>query len=132
MQAIQPVLLIALTLFSCAEKEANDTLSEPSIVSPSEVAVDSDRVYYLVNSGAQTREEAEQILRALLEDQIPFVNAWLPRSESTCKCGLCVACVVVELETPDSTIIGHGFDEDHGGWSCNCGVEEMWYYSFDS
>ena len=125
-------LLIALTLVSCAEREANDALPEPSIVSPSEVAEDSDRVYYLANSGAQTREEAEQLLLALLEDQIPVVNAWFPRSGSTCECAMCVACIVVELDTPDPKITAHEFGEDPGGWVCNCGVDGMWHYGFDS
>ncbi|MEE9162883.1 MAG: hypothetical protein V3U35_07925 [Candidatus Neomarinimicrobiota bacterium] len=130
--AIRPGLLIALTIVSCAEKEATVALPDPSIVSPSEIAEDSDRVYYIANSGPKTREDAEQILLVLLEDQIPVLNAWFPTSASICACPNCTECIVIELQMPNSKILNHNFLEDAENWTCNCAVEEMWYYSFDS
>ena len=133
MKAISLGLLITLTLVSCAEREANDALPEPSIVPTSDIVAESERVYYMVWSAeGDLIAEAEQILLALLEDQIPVLNAWFPSSASPCACPGCAACIVVELKAPDQEILEHGFQEQTGFWVCNCGVEEMWYYSFDS
>ena len=130
MKAISPGLLITLAFVACTDKEVGDTLPAPSVVSPLEVVENSDRVYYMVKSGAKTREEAEQILLALLEDEIPVSNAWFPSSGATCKCATCVACIVIELQLPEPKILDHGFLEDEGVWVCNCGVDGMWLYRF--
>ena len=129
-------LLLAslLLLLACSPEDSPEfTVPTPTSVAQADIAEDSDRVYYLAVVGDDfSHQAAEQLLLALLADDIAIATAWYPQMMSTCKCGTCVACMVVELEAPDQTMLEHGFVDqpDSELWSCNCGIDDFWQYTF--
>ena len=127
-------LLLASLLLACSPEDSRkETVPTPTSVAQADMAEDSDRVYYLaVGAEDFSQQAAEQLLLALLADDIAIANAWYPQMMSTCKCATCVACVVVELAVPDQGILRHGFIDElgSGGWVCNCGVDQFWQYTF--
>ena len=129
-------LLLAslLLLLACSPEDSPEfTVPTPTSVAQADIAEDSDRVYYLAVVGDDfSHQAAEQLLLALLADDIAITNAWYPQVPSDCECVICVACMVVELEAPDQTMLEHGFIDDPASelWVCNCGVDQFWQYTF--
>ena len=127
-------LLLASLLLACSPEDSRkETVPEPTSVAQADIAEDSDLVYYLAVGGDDfSQQAAEQLLLALLADDISIANAWYPQVPSPCLCGICVACVVVELAAPEQGILMHGFIDDPASelWVCNCGVDQFWQYTF--
>ena len=127
-------LVSFLLPLACSSEDSPEvTVPTPTIAVQADIAEDSDRVYYFaVGAENFSQQAAEQLLLAMLADDIAIANAWYPKMMSLCKCGTCVACVVVELAAPDPAILMHGFVDDpaSGPWVCNCGVDAFWQYTF--
>ena len=127
-------LVSFLLPLACSSEDSPEvTVPTPTGAVQADIAEDSDLVYYLAIVGEGfSQQAAEQLLLAMLADDIAIANAWYPKMTSPCKCGTCVACVVVELAAPDQAILMHGFIDDpaSGSWVCNCGVDDFWQYTF--
>ena len=127
---LAPILL----LLACSSEDSPEvTVPTPTSVAHADIAEESDRVYYLAVVGDDfSQQAAEQLLLAMLADDIAITSAWYPQVNSTCKCASCVACVVVELAAPDQAILQHGFIDqpDSKLWVCNCGIDDFWQYTF--
>ena len=123
-----------LLLLACSSEDSPVvTVPTPTSAVHSDIAEESDRVYYLAVGGEDfSQQAAEQLLLALLAVDIAIATAWYPKLTSPCECVICVACVVVEIAAPDQAILMHGFVDDpaSGPWVCNCGVDDFWQYTF--
>ena len=109
-----------LLILACSPEDSRKvTVPTPTSVAHADIAEESDLVYYMaVDPADHAAQPAEQLLLALLEDDIAIANAWYPQVPSDCECAGCIACVVVELAAPDQRILMHGFvdDPDSGLW----------------
>ncbi len=126
-------LALLLVLLACSSDDSPEvTVPTPTVAALADIAEDSDRVYYLAVDGEDfSQQAAEQLLLALLADDITITNAWYPQVASACMCMGCVACVVVELAAPDQGILQHGFvDQPDSGLLVCCGPDEFWQYTF--
>ena len=128
------LLASLLLLAACSSEDSPEvTVPTPTSVAHSDIAEESDRGYYLAVVGDDfSQQAAEQLLLAMLADDIAITSAWYPQVNSTCECVICVACAVVELAEPDHAILQHGFIDqpDSKLWVCNCGIDDFWQYTF--
>lgn len=131
-QAARALLLASLCVVACSEDDddSGPTIPDPVQVSTSDVATETENVYYREwCTGGEVIPEAEAILGELLDADIAISRIWFPMQCSPCDCVTCTAAIVLELFAPDSRVEAMGFIPDNP-WAMNCGVGSMWRYTF--
>lgn len=75
-------LVSLLILPACSSEDPPEvTVPTPTDAAYADIAEDSDRVYFLAVDGEDfSQQAAEQLLLALLADDISITNAWYPIS----------------------------------------------------
>lgn len=126
----------------------NDTIPDPQTVAADEVpeavvqspgSTDTTATfYYLIFDGRSERfdedDPPEQIVRALLDKDLPLEAAWAPIPSSVkvpCMAPNVYPAFVVKLKTPDEAIGELDFTADLEHINPNCGIEQFDRYVFD-